>query len=390
MVELILGTYGLLCWLVFKKFRLIPTNTYTVVTAILIAVVALGFGGLLLIRYMPTSTDARLYALTTPIIPDVKGIVIEVPVKGNVPLKQGDVLFRIDPRPYQFKVDRLEAALAAASTTVAQLDERKTAAEAVVKQAQAAIGKVKAELDFSRSQYERYRDLVGKGTVSKTDFERMKQRFDEASQQYSQVQASLSQAEAQLRDASLAQEAEIAGENPATKQIRADLDAARWELDQTTVRAPADGYVTQVILRPGQMAVPLPFAPAMVFVQGEKPYLAASFPQNVIAVLKVGDEAELAFEAYPGEIFKAKLKQIAPVTPEGQLLASGVVRDTTPAKVSDRVTLVFDYDEDVEKLKLPAGAHATVAIYTEHFHALSLIRKIILRIKSWENYLFIP
>ena len=99
MIELIIGTYGLICWLVFKKFRLIPINAYSVSTAIMIGVAFLGVLAILLMKYHPASGDARLYTYTTPIVPQVSGRVVDVPVMANAPLREGDVLFQIDPRP---------------------------------------------------------------------------------------------------------------------------------------------------------------------------------------------------------------------------------------------------------------------------------------------------
>jgi multidrug resistance efflux pump len=136
------------------------------------------------------------------------------------------------------------------------------------------------------------------------------------------------------------------------------------------------------------MATPLPLTSPMVFIPKEKPFLVATFPQNVIGGIEPGLEAELALKAYPGRIFKARVRQVLPVTPEGQFLASGQLRATTPSHAEGRIPVVFDYDEDVESLNLPAGAQSTVAVYTHNIHAMSIVRKIILRIKSWENYVF--
>ena len=101
MIELILGTYGVACWLVFKKFRLIPVTTYTVCTAILGGIVLLM--GILIMLSMchPVTHDGRFYTSVTQIVPQVRGKVISVPIVGNQPLKEGDELFRIEPRPYE-------------------------------------------------------------------------------------------------------------------------------------------------------------------------------------------------------------------------------------------------------------------------------------------------
>src|SRR4026208_264763 len=124
MVELIVGTYGVLCWLLFKKFKVIPITTYTIVTAFL------GGGVILLLLYIslsvfhPVSHDGRMYTPVVQIIPNVRGTVIEVPIESNKPVKKGEVLFRIDPQPYQIKVDRLRALLASKNTKFAQLSEQ--------------------------------------------------------------------------------------------------------------------------------------------------------------------------------------------------------------------------------------------------------------------------
>src|SRR5215471_15119835 len=97
MVELIVGTYGVMCWLVFKKFKLVPVTTYTVCTAILGGVVILLLLFVSLSVFHPVSHDGRMYAPVVQIVPEVRGVVTEVPVVANQPLKKGDVLFRIEP-----------------------------------------------------------------------------------------------------------------------------------------------------------------------------------------------------------------------------------------------------------------------------------------------------
>ena len=433
MVELIIGTYGLLCWLVFKKFRLVPTNAYTVCTAIMIGIAMLGVMAILLMKYQPATSDARLYTITTPIVPQVAGQVVSVPVAANVPLREGDVLFQIDPSPYQYDVNRLEAKLEAANTSLSQLEKRMTAAEAATSQARAdvlasesaydrqaqqqrdqaaaAVSQVSSQLSLAKKDYARYKDLVEKGTISRQKFEQVAEQVDRLDAQLKQSKSALAQAEeaitgggatlqaarerlkqaeAQEEEIRVELESQTGGVNPDVQQVVAELDLARWKLDETTVRAPADGYVTQLALRPGQMASTLPLAPAMVFVQGDRPTLVATFPQNVIVDLKPGLEAEIAFKAYPGKIFTATVSHLLPTTAEGQFTTGGQLRTATSGTAPGRIPVVFEYGDDIEGLNLPGGAQATAAIYTEHFHVLSILRKIILRIKSWENYLFLP
>src|SRR5271169_444943 len=110
---LMILTYAAICFAVFKIFR-IPVNKWTLPTAVLGGIFLIS-GILLIMNYNhPFSASARIYFATTPVMPNVKGRVIEVPVEANAPLKQGDILFKIDPQPYQYVVDQKKALLAEA------------------------------------------------------------------------------------------------------------------------------------------------------------------------------------------------------------------------------------------------------------------------------------
>ena len=117
---LMILTYAAICFAIFKIFR-IPVNKWTLPTAVLGGIFLIGVILLIMNYNHPFSANARIYFATTPIMPAVKGRVIEVPVKANAPLKQGDVLFKIDPRPYQYQVDQRKALLAEAEQNVKQL-----------------------------------------------------------------------------------------------------------------------------------------------------------------------------------------------------------------------------------------------------------------------------
>jgi multidrug resistance efflux pump len=264
---------------------------------------------------------------------------------------------------------------------------------------------------LAQKDYARYKELVEKGTIPRQKFEQVAEQVERLQAQLRQSKSALAQAEeaitgggaslqaarerlrqaeAQEEEVRVELESQSGGVNPDVQQVVAELGLARWRLDETTVRAPADGYVTQLALRPGQMTTTLPLAPVMVFVHGERPALVATFPQNVIVDLEAGHEAEIAFKAYPGKIFKAKVMHLLPTTAEGQFTTAGTLRTATSATAPGRIPVMFEYGQDVADLNLPGGAQAIVAIYTDEFAFLAIIRKIILRIKSWENYLFLP
>ena len=123
MIELMVATYGVLLWLVFKKFKLLPINTWTMVGAFLVGAFVMGFLLIMMNMYQPISKDSRYLAPTTPIISEVRGLVVDVPVSPNQPLKKGDVLFQIDPEPFRERVASLDAQLTLASTRLQQESE---------------------------------------------------------------------------------------------------------------------------------------------------------------------------------------------------------------------------------------------------------------------------
>ena len=431
MVELIVGTYGVLCWLLFAKFKVIPVNTYTIVTAFL------GGGVILLVLYIflsvfhPVAHDGRMYAPVVQIVPNVRGLVTEVPIAANQPLKKGDVLFKIDPKPFQIEVDRLRASLAAKNVTFAQLEEQVAAAEAATKQASAdlelsesqldrqareaheqavaKVDQVKKRRDLSKSQYERVAVLGKSLAVAQEEVDRIQTKYLTDEEELRQATAeekiaaeklksgsagmesarqAVAAAEANERKLRVQLNAELDGVNPEVREVEAQLEKARWDLEQTVIRAPNDGYVPQLTLRPGQMVVPLPLRPVMIFVASEQQVLIASFAQKAISDIKPGMDAEVTFEAYPGKSFKVKVKRVFTIVPEGEILASGQLLKATSKNAEGRIPVSFEYGEDIAALNLPAGTQASVAVYTDRVHALSIVRKIILRMKSWESFVF--
>lgn len=436
MVESIVGLYALICWLVFKKFKLVPVNTYTIFTAILIGGAILGLLYVLLSIYHPASHDGRMYAPVVQIVPQVRGTVIEVPVEANKLVKKGEVLFRLDPTPYQFEVDRLRAVLAGKNRNFADALDRVAAAEAATREARAKleasesvndrqlleareraafqVEKIKERLKLAQIQFGRQKELMAQKAVSQQDYDRAQTLVQTLEQELGKAESdernaaeqlksgsatlksdveALSRLEAEERRARLAVTTLIEGKDgkqvtPEERETMALLDKARWDLEQTVVRAPSDGYVPQQVLRPGMMAVSLPFKPLMVFVVGERPTLVASYPQKVVSNVKPGMHGEATFKQYPGRSFKVTVRRVLTAVSEGELDAGGRLLSPTAEDSHGYIPVVFDYEDDIAELNLPVGAQATVAIYTDKVHALSFLRMIILRIHSWENYVF--
>lgn len=380
---LLILTYAAICVAIFKIFR-VPVNQWTVSTAVLGGIFLISALLLIMSYNHPYSGDGRIYFTSAPVIPAVGGIVVDVPVKTNVPLKKGEVLFRIDPRPYQYTVDQKKASLAEAEQSVLQM-------KAVLDGAVSLVAGTEASRDRAQQSYERYLEIfessktrTGETAVSELEVENRRGA-------YLTAQAAVGTAQAQAMQARLAYESQINGLNPTVARLQAELRNAEFDLDQTTVRAPSDGSVSQVFLRPGMMANPLPLRPVMVFISSEERILAAAFIQNSLQRVRVGDEAEVSFKAVPGRIFKARVGNIIDVMAQGQLQPTGALIDPqAPERLNPGQTLaVIEIQDDLSAYQLPGGVVADVAVYTEHWHHVAILRKVLLRMSAWMNFVFL-
>ncbi len=373
---LLVSIYVALCIVIFKLFR-IPVNQWSLSTAALGGSIGI-FLLLLIMNYNhPFTSNARIYFAVTPVLPGVRGRVIEVPAQPNMPLKEGDELFRIDPRPYQYVVDQKKAALAEAEQNVKQL-------KASLDQATAAAERANAQLQLAQLDYHRQADLFSKKVIAQATLDTATRNLDAAKQ-------SLAGARAEAERARLAYSSNIEGVNTTVARLQAELADAQYDLDQTVTRAPGDGFVTQVALRPGLYVVPVPLRPAMIFVNTNirDSELTGAFQQNSLQRVKAGDAAEVAFDAIPGRVFKGKVRHVVDAIATGQIQATGTLIDVEKLTGSGRALAVIDLEEDMSRYQLPLGSAAQVAIYTHYWEHLSLLRKILLRMRSWENYVFL-
>ena len=200
-------------------------------------------------QFSAPAGKALVVQYSVPIVPNVGGQVIEVPIKANVDLKKGDVLFKIDPIPYE-----------------------------------AAREQVEAQLELAQIRLNQANELVKNNAVSRYQLE--------------QYQAQVKQFEAALR-------------------------AADYNLEQTVVKAPADGFVTNLALRPGARVSQIPLAQAMAFVENTERVIGAQIYQGHLRFVKPGLDAEVTFKLFPGKVYKAKVDYVVRASATGQTSASG-------------------------------------------------------------------
>jgi len=387
---LLLGIYSFFVWLIFIKLKWLPWNIATQVIVVIIPVVGLYATILLLNIFAPSSGDVRVYKYTVPIVSQVRGRVVEVAVEeGNRLVKKGDVLFRIDPTPYELDVKNLEAQLVGMKGTQRELVEQADAARAKIRESASRGQEIAARLELTRKRVTQYRELLAAGAGNKFDLE---QAEAEAKEQQGQLDAARNAelgAEANLRQIQQRQSATVKGEFSQVAQVRAQLENAQWLLDQTTTRSPCDCYVVNLQLRPGGFVGQVAMSQVMTLVEAGG-QVVAFYNQNELHAVEPGNEVEFAVKTMPGKIVKGKVDSVIWAQGQGQLQVSGALPTAGPtAMPPGRFAVKFNIAERDREQFLAAGAAGDAAIYTEHLQAIHIIRKVILRVGSYLNYLIL-
>jgi multidrug resistance efflux pump len=416
MEVILLGIYCFFVWLIFIKFKLLPWTTPWKVTVVIIPVVGLATVLLLLNIFAPTTTDVRVVKYVVPIVSQVKGRVIEVPVENNRPVKKGDVLFKVDPTPYQAEVHSLEAKLVSDEARVvadqarlsemqARLPDAQATERQLTEQLNQAGGQVAvllASLELATKRVGQNKQLTTAGAGNLFDLEQAETNVNELTAQIAAARAAEQQVKEKLSgrvNGDLATVAEAKAQiSTAQAQVqvsqaqvdttRAQLANARWNLDQTTVVAPGNGTMVNVMLRPGFMVTGIAFNEVMTFVDDEYQVFAL-FNQNELHQVATGNEAEITLDTYPGRIVKAHVDSVIWAQGQGQVDASGDLPRTTFVAPPGRFPVKLVVAEKDRALFLAAGARGAAAIYTEHVTLIHIIRKVLLRTASYLDYLII-
>lgn len=310
MIVFLFNVYLLILFLLVW-FKIVPFNLFWKISPLLV-LLFLMVGLFIPMGWGAPSGPVLVVRQSVPIVPNVAGEVIEVPVAPNVPLKANDVLFRIDPVPFQSQVDALTA-----------------------------------QLKFAELRREQMTTLQ-RGDAGRA--------FD-VQQRESEVE-----------------------------QLKAQLDGAKWNLEKSVVRAPADGFVTNLALRKGARVSSLPLSPVMAFIDTSETIVGTEIAQINARYIEPGQKAEVTFKLLPGEIFAGRVDTVLQAVSTGQVQASGLA--VTPKQVQSAPFVVRIKLDDAEVAgRLPAGSTGAAAIFTEHVRAAHVIRRVMLRMEAILNYI---
>lgn len=279
---------------------------------------------------------------------EVGGRIVEVNVAENQRVRQGDVLFRIDPEPYRIAVEQARAALAAAQVEVQtlQADYRGTGAD---------IEGARVAIQSAQEDFDRQAELMRRGFTTRARYQAAEHALEQARVQLSNAQASAEEARAKL-----ATGAAVPGVNPRIAAARAQLDQALLNLSRTTVRAPAAGIVSQADrLQVGSQLVS--GLPALSIVVGDRAWVEANFKETQLNKMRVGQPAEITIDAYSGLTLKGHVASIGAGTGSEFSVLPAQNANGNWVKVTQRVPVRLAIDEASPR-PLIAGLSADVTV----------------------------
>ncbi len=381
---ILLGIYAFFVWFIFIKKKWLPWNLTSQVICVTIPIVALTILVLFMNIVAPSSSDVRAMNYVIPIVPRVTGQVTEVPIEPNRPIKKGDVLFKIDPEPFQLAVKAAEATLAQNKVKLVTAEATQRGLEDQLKNAAAKKAALVPRIDLAKKRVEQFTQLAATGAGKRADLEQAQAELGNLESEFLAADATESQVKQKLSARTEGGEIdEIATARALIAKSEADVGNAKYDLDGTTHLAPANGRVANLALRPGVRAVQLPLAPVMSFIEEDDPWVIAFFRQNELRYVKPGDEAEIFVETHPGRIIKCKVDSILWATAQGQMPISGNLPNTqTVAAPEQRIAVRLLVEPKDREIFLAAGARGAGAIYTDKGKIIHIIRKVFVRVST--------
>lgn len=328
-------------------------------------------------RITPYTSQATVDTFLVQIAPQVTGQVEYVGVSDNRPVRRGQLLFRVDRRPFEIALRAAEASLASAIQA-----NRVSSVEIDVAQAQ--LRRQRVDLAASRQLGKIVTDLVDQGALPQTNA--IRARADIA-----KTEAEVSRGVAEVERAR--QKSGQAGQrNPAVQQAQAVVEQARLDLSDTAVVAPSDGVVTNLRLAPGQFLNR--GQPVLSFIQGGPRWISAAMRENQLGNVAPGDRVLIVLDHSPGRVFEGRVESIGWGVTQGGEAPTGQLPDVQPAAGWLRepqrfpVRIRMTPANDGEALAFGrSGAQANVLVLTKEKSILNPFGRLWMRLVSWFSYL---
>jgi membrane fusion protein (multidrug efflux system) len=293
-----------------------------------------------------STDDAQIKQDIVSVSPQVNGQVVQVFVRNGMHVKRGDLLFRIDPQPYQVALENAQAQLASAQlqTKVLKTTAAGTGGD---------IAGAEANLKIKQNALSRQQALLRQGFTTRADYE-------DALNEVKTAETQLADARARAANASAAV---APGEQPQIAQAQAAVDKAKLDLERTDVRAPMDGVIENADdLQVGKMAVT--GIGMLSLVHSQTAWVEANFKEKDVGRMVPGLRAEVTVDAYPGQKFPAHVQSIGAGTGSEFSLLPAQNANGNWVKVTQRVPVRIAFNGTPSKPMI-AGLSVTAKVYFE-------------------------
>lgn len=304
-------------------------------------------------RYESTD-DAYVQTARVDISSNVAGRVIALAVHDNEPVHKGDVLFRLDDAPFRIAVDEASAQLATARLHIESL-------KANYRQRQSELASAQDTLAFQQNEYARQQRLLVSGISSQLQVDRAKHALDEARAQVAGTQQQIGAVIANLGG----NPAIAPDRHPLVQQAQALLDRAKLNLSYTVVTAPSDGVVTRVEqLQVGSYISAS--APVFALVSTGDLWIEANFKEDQLAHMRVGQEAKVEVDSYPGKTFEGRVASVSPGTGSQFSVLPPENATGNWVKVVQRLPVRVELEKRDPAFPLHGGLSANVTVDTHY------------------------
>jgi multidrug resistance efflux pump len=349
------------------------------------SLIVLAAVGVLVAKYWdyvtnPWTRDGQVRAQVIQITPRVSGPIVNLPIKDNQLVKTGDLLFEIDPRTFEASLEQARAQLDETGDNYEALVQQVEAAKAMVAvsraaitEAESSIKEMEAEIEKNRAEFGRQKDLLPQEATSQKAVDRAKANYEVSIEQrktavagLAQSQASLLESEANLAEAKASLGA-LGDANASIRAARAAVRQAELNLEFTQVRAPVDGYVTNLNLRLGSQAVENQAALALVDINSY--WITGFFKENYIGNMRKGERAIVTLMTYPDKPLDGRVDSLGwGIAQDDGSTGFDLLPNISPTfewiRLAQRVPVRIHLLEVPEEVKLRVGTTASVLVMT--------------------------
>jgi membrane fusion protein (multidrug efflux system) len=309
----------------------------------------------------PSTDDALLRAHVLLVRPRVAGPVSAVGVIENQFVRRGELLFQIDPRPFQQAVDQAQAALVLVRADVQADRFSLQALASAVDVARSQVAAAQARSLLSEALWKDVQALAAAGEATPKEVAERKADLDGSAAALAAAQASLVERAASLT-AAQARIGDAAYEQARIASATATLESAKLNLEYTSVTAPADGWVTQFDLRVGQVASPA--STVFYFIEATPWWIEANFKETQVQRIKPGQRASFTVDMYPDRVFAGTVESLSRGAAAAFTLLPPENTTGNWVKVTQRIPVRIRVEDVHAETPFRKGASVTVTVDT--------------------------